>query len=391
MRSEPNALRRRTIDISSAGERRRSVCSASSRVPGKPSTGALFFRRRHRKSAESHPSPSSAHTPQGCRKSSRVENGEPQAPPIPFDMKQTTFKTDAPEPENSIRRKKRTGSEQRQSPPQSSRSTQEQLAAKKIRTAWIRLGTTMQQFCRLPSRRCTLCLVSEDRIVFRPLGDPRHTELKLSRNIIVRECNGVRDYFEIVLIKGHGIAYEVSGQRISATMLSLKFLKELHYDRGLEKPRKISQELTAPVPHVEPPKRGPQHVFLTEEILRVLAEAAMRPVHQVLTEEGIRRTTYERWRETFSGLRIDQVQHVLNLENENARLAAIVRTLRLDKKMLQEELYEKTRSSAANKREPRAERSSEEGMTGEDGLLLGFKAHLNDIPSTKGQPISAIK
>lgn len=314
---------------------------------------------------------------------SRKAGQRPSRRPGCFEMKRKPANTNraqgpasaATDGKPSIARMQTTSQPARNMPP---------VTPQKIRTAWIRLGKTIQEFCRQPSRKCTLCLVSEDKIVFRSSSDPAHCELKLKGNVIVRQFGGVCDYFEIVLIKGHGIAYEVSGRRVSATRLSLKLVNEQQYGREPETPHRAKPERNDPVPSIQKPKRGPQHIFSPEEILWVLAEAAMRPVNQVLTEEGIRRATYEQWREKLSGLRIDQVQHVLNLENENARLAAIVRTLRLDKRMLQEVLSERTRSSTVNKRQPRCEGNTKRGMVIDDAVSLVAGGSLE--PPAFGEP-----
>ena len=70
-------------------------------------------------------------------------------------------------------------------------------------------------------------------------------------------------------------------------------------------------------------------------ILRIV-ETMLRGKRQALSELGIARSTYYRWRQEYGGLNIDQARRLKQLEKENARLKRTVADLALDKQILKE-------------------------------------------------------
>jgi putative transposase len=56
---------------------------------------------------------------------------------------------------------------------------------------------------------------------------------------------------------------------------------------------------------------------------------------------GISEQTFYRWKKEYTGLEVDQVCQLKQLQEENARLKRLVADLSLDKTMLQEVLSKK--------------------------------------------------
>jgi hypothetical protein len=140
---------------------------------------------------------------------------------------------------------------------------------------------------------------------------------------------------------------------MSATMFSLKLLSKQssgHIPQTFN-PAKIGCTLpcTTHALPVNPPNHKTPRIFTPDEVLNILADAAMRPVHLVLEEQNINRATYDQWKEKLSSLHIDQVRYVLNLKKENARLAAIIRTLQMDGRMPQGAFSQRVRSRTAKR------------------------------------------
>ncbi len=79
----------------------------------------------------------------------------------------------------------------------------------------------------------------------------------------------------------------------------------------------------------------------TEQIMTHLREAEELLERGMKTGEacrqiGISVQTYYRWRREFGGVKVDHVQRLKELEEENARLRRAVSDLTLDKLILQE-------------------------------------------------------
>ena len=78
-----------------------------------------------------------------------------------------------------------------------------------------------------------------------------------------------------------------------------------------------------------------------EQILAKLREAEValskgQPVAQACRTLGITEQTYDRWRNEYGGLKIDQAKRLKELERENTRLKRAVADLTLDQVILKE-------------------------------------------------------
>ena len=78
-----------------------------------------------------------------------------------------------------------------------------------------------------------------------------------------------------------------------------------------------------------------------EQILAKLREAEValsksQAVAQVRRASGIAEQTYDRWRNEYGGLKIDQAKRLKDLERENSRLKRAVAELTIDKLILKE-------------------------------------------------------
>jgi putative transposase len=62
------------------------------------------------------------------------------------------------------------------------------------------------------------------------------------------------------------------------------------------------------------------------------------PVAELIRRVGISEQTFYRWKKQFTGLEIDQVRQLKQLQDENGRLKRLVAELTLDRAMLQDVL-----------------------------------------------------
>ena len=67
------------------------------------------------------------------------------------------------------------------------------------------------------------------------------------------------------------------------------------------------------------------------------AEMGM-PVAELIRRVGISEQTFYRWKKQYTGLEIDQVRQLKQLQDENGRLKKLVAELTLDRAMLQDVL-----------------------------------------------------
>ena len=82
--------------------------------------------------------------------------------------------------------------------------------------------------------------------------------------------------------------------------------------------------------------------FSVEQIVAVLKQAEVGvPVAELIRKVGISEQTFYRWKKECTGLEIDQVRQLKQLQEENARRKRLVADLSLDKTMLQEVLSKK--------------------------------------------------
>ena len=82
--------------------------------------------------------------------------------------------------------------------------------------------------------------------------------------------------------------------------------------------------------------------FSVEQIVAVLKQAEVGvPVAELIRKVGISEQTFYRWKKQYTGLEVDQVRQLKQLQEENARLKRLVADLTLDKVMLQDVLGKK--------------------------------------------------
>ena len=83
--------------------------------------------------------------------------------------------------------------------------------------------------------------------------------------------------------------------------------------------------------------------FSVEQIVAVVkqAEVGVR-LAELIRQIGISEQTFYRWKKRYTGLEVDQVRQLKQLQEENTRLKRVVADLTLDKAMLQDVLSKKT-------------------------------------------------
>ena len=85
-----------------------------------------------------------------------------------------------------------------------------------------------------------------------------------------------------------------------------------------------------------------QKRFNVAQIVAVFKQAEGGvPVTELIRRVGISEQTFYRWKKQFTGLEVDQVRQLKQLQEENVRLKRLVAGLTLDKTMLQEVLSKK--------------------------------------------------
>lgn len=79
--------------------------------------------------------------------------------------------------------------------------------------------------------------------------------------------------------------------------------------------------------------------FSVEQIVGVLKQAEVGvPVAELIRKVGISEQDHYRWKRQYTGLEVDQVRQLKQLQEENVRLKRVVADLTLDKVMLQDVL-----------------------------------------------------
>ena len=82
--------------------------------------------------------------------------------------------------------------------------------------------------------------------------------------------------------------------------------------------------------------------FSVEQIVAVLKQAEVGvPVTELIRKVGISEQTFYRGKKQYTGLEVDQVRQLKQLQEENVRLKRLVADLTLDKVMLQDVLGKK--------------------------------------------------
>jgi putative transposase len=79
--------------------------------------------------------------------------------------------------------------------------------------------------------------------------------------------------------------------------------------------------------------------FSVEQIAAIVKQAEMgMPVTELIRRVGISEQTFYRWKKQYTGLEVDQVRQLKQLQDENGRLKKLVAELTLDRAMLQDVL-----------------------------------------------------
>lgn len=82
--------------------------------------------------------------------------------------------------------------------------------------------------------------------------------------------------------------------------------------------------------------------FAVEQIVAILKQAELGiPIAELIRQVGVSEQTFYRWKKKYSGLEVDQLRQMKQLQEENTRLKRIVADLTLDKAMLQDVLRKK--------------------------------------------------
>jgi putative transposase len=82
--------------------------------------------------------------------------------------------------------------------------------------------------------------------------------------------------------------------------------------------------------------------FAVEQIVAILKQAELGiPIAELIRQVGVSEQTFYRWKKKYSGLEVDQLRQMKQLQEENSRLKRIVADLTLDKAMLQDVLRKK--------------------------------------------------
>ena len=82
--------------------------------------------------------------------------------------------------------------------------------------------------------------------------------------------------------------------------------------------------------------------FAVEQIVAILKQGELGiPIAELIRQVGISEQTFYRWKKKYSGLEVDQLRQMKQMQEENTRLKRIVADLTLDKAMLQDVLRKK--------------------------------------------------
>jgi len=81
-----------------------------------------------------------------------------------------------------------------------------------------------------------------------------------------------------------------------------------------------------------------------EQIIKILDQAASgeRTIAAVCRDHGIAENTFYRWRKTYAGMSVNEVQRLKELEQENGRLKRLLAERMLENDLLKELLKKKS-------------------------------------------------
>lgn len=76
--------------------------------------------------------------------------------------------------------------------------------------------------------------------------------------------------------------------------------------------------------------------YSDEQIVRILREADQIPVAQAAKKNGVSEATIYAWRKKFGEMEVNDVQHLKQLEQENARLKKLLAERDLEIEVMKE-------------------------------------------------------
>jgi len=81
-----------------------------------------------------------------------------------------------------------------------------------------------------------------------------------------------------------------------------------------------------------------------EQIIKILDQAGKgeQTVAAICREHGIAEQTFYRWRKTYAGMSVNEVQRLKDLEKENSRLKRLLAERMLENDLLKELLQKKS-------------------------------------------------
>ena len=85
------------------------------------------------------------------------------------------------------------------------------------------------------------------------------------------------------------------------------------------------------------------HQYTAEQIIKILeqAERGEQTIGAVCREHGVAEATFYRWRKTYAGMSVSEVQRLKELEKENSRLKRLLAERMLEVDALKEILAKK--------------------------------------------------
>ena len=85
------------------------------------------------------------------------------------------------------------------------------------------------------------------------------------------------------------------------------------------------------------------HHYTAEQIIKILeqAERGVQTIGAVCREHGVAEATFYRWRKTYTGMSVSEIQRLKELEQENSRLKCLLAERMLEVDALKEILAKK--------------------------------------------------
>lgn len=76
--------------------------------------------------------------------------------------------------------------------------------------------------------------------------------------------------------------------------------------------------------------------YSDEQIVRILREADKTPIAEVAKKHGVSEQSLYSWRKRFSSMSVDDVKHLKQIEQENARLKKLLAERDLEIEVMKE-------------------------------------------------------